>query len=568
YRRLAAASAEEGLARYVVSLERADRCGGEEGREALRFILGALAGGAALSPGERLRLGGCLERAGMDAEALAQWEAAAKAAPAAGEGVWAALRQGALLERRGQGKEAMARYARAAEAALAFKGEKPQVADALQQAALRGAVLHFGEGDCPGALRLLKLLPREAVPDEARAEVASLRAECAFEAKQWGDAEVYFEQVLLGARRPELAARARVRLAAVAEAKGDGALAVSRLREALPLLPADLAAEAQLTAARLLRGMGDGQGARAMLVAFAQNPKGDLERRRGTWLFLARDAVQREAWKEAAEALEGLREIAPLESAEALSLQARVRWREGNCAGASRAAHQALNSGEAERDRVPLRRVLASCLLKEGRHAEAVPALEEIVRLEPGAADAAFELANALERAGEKTRAAEAYARFAERFPAEARAPLANLRLGYLRSGEGNREEAVRAFARAAQGAGGEAPASARYELARDLESQGKPDDALAAYEELIGPGALDAPAPRGAAWRAASILEAKGEWSRAAALYRRLAEGGAAPEAEGERHQALARAARIEEYLRQVREREERMKRQAPLFR
>lgn len=565
YRRLAASSAKEGLARYVASLDRAGLCGGEKGREALRFALGALVQEAVLSPAERLLLGDCLERAEMEAEASAQWDILLKSSLSSEAGVRAALRKAGRLEREGRRKEAAAAYDKLAEAASGLKGERERVAGEIRQGALRGAILHFEEGDCAGALRLLKTLPRDPAPEEGRAEAASLRAECAFRAKRWGEAEVYYEQVLLGARRPELAARARLQLAAAAEAKGDKALALRRLKEALPLLPPGLAREARLSAARLLREAGDAPGARAMLLDFARDPKGEPGRRREAWMFLAREAAGREDWREAEGALAGWRALSPPDPSEGLRLSAMVRWREGRCPEAAEAARQALEGLADGPERAGLARIAALCLLKEGKYAEAVPALEEAARLEPGAADAAFELALALERAGQGRRAAEAYARYLGRFAEDARAPLAALRLGRLRASEGSREEALSAFRQAARAAAPEVAGPAGHEIARHLEAGGKADEALAAYEALAGAGPLKEEWRRASAWRAASLRERRGDWSQALALYRRLAaEKGDAAES----RQALARAERIEGYLKQVQEREEKMKKREPLLR
>ena len=562
YRRLAASSVQEGLARYAASLERAGFCEGEKGREALRFILAAPGQERALSPAGRLRLGDCLDRAGMAAEAAAQWDLLTKAAPASAEGAWAALRKAGWLEREGRRKEAMEGYVKLAGAASALKGDEG--AEAARQGALRGAFLHFEEGDCPGALRLLRILPREAAPEEARAEVASLRAECAFRARQWGEAEVYYEQVLLGARRPELAARARLQLAAAAEAKGDKALAVTRLKEALPLLPPGMAREARLAAARLLREQGDPQGARAMLLAFARDEKGDPDRRRESWLFLAREAVGREDWQGAGEALAEWRKLAPPDPGEGLRLAARVQWGEGKCPEAAGTARKALEGKVDDPERAELNRIAAACFLKAGEYAGAAAALRELVRLEPMAADAAFELASALERAGRLPEAAEAYARYAGRF-ADERAALAALRLGRLRAAEGKREEAADAFRKAAGARAPEVSGPARYEVARDLEGGGKAEEALDAYERLAGAGPLAEGWRRASAWRAAALREGRGDWRQALALYRRLA---AEKGEEDERRQALARVERIEGYLEQVREREEKMKKREPLLR
>ncbi|MBI3128122.1 MAG: tetratricopeptide repeat protein [Candidatus Tectomicrobia bacterium] len=565
YRRMAASSGKEALPRYIASLDRAGQCGGEKGRESLRYVLGALERGADLAPPDRLRLGDCLAKAGMDGEAAAQWEALVKAAPASEEGLWAALRRAGLLERGGKPKEAMAAYAALAEAAQGFKGEKEKAAEPLRQAALRGAFLHYGADDCAGALGLLKSLPRDAVPEESRAELASLRAECAFRAKRWEEAEVYYEQVLLGARRPELAARARLQLAAAAEAKGDRKLAIRRVKEALPLLPPEAAREARLAGARLLRGEGDPQGAREMLLPFAEDEKGDPERRREAWLFLAREAAGREDWKEADRALTRWRGLSPADRSEGLGIEAKVRWREGRCPEASEAARQALAGPGDNPERGELRRIVAACLLREGKFAEAVPALEEVTRLEPQAPDAAFELAQALDRAGEARRAEAAYADYLDRFRGEGRWQRAALRLGYLRLAEGREGEALEAFRLAAGAEAPEVRGPARYEVARSLEAS-KPKAALDAYEKLVAEGTIEAEWRRNAAWRAAALRERAGEWKEALALYRRLAQEKAG--GEGESRQAHARAERIEAYLKQAEEREEKMRTREPLFR
>jgi tetratricopeptide (TPR) repeat protein len=242
-----------------------------------------------------------------------------------------------------------------------------------------------------------------------------------------------------------------------------------------------------------------------------------------------------------------------------------VRWRQGRCPEAAETARKALDGLADGPERAGLVRIAALCFLKEGKHAEAISALEEAVRLEPGAADAAFELALALERAGQGGRAAEAYAGYLGRFAEDARAPLAALRLGRLRAARGSREEALSAFRRAARARDPEVAGPAGHEIARHLESEGKAEDALAAYEALAGAGPLKEEWRRASAWRAASLRERRGDWDRALALYRRLA----AERADAaESRQALARAARIEGYLKQVLEREEKMKKREPLLR
>jgi len=68
----------------------------------------------------------------------------------------------------------------------------------------------------------------------------------------------------------------------------------------------------------------------------------------------------------------------------------------------------------------------------------------------------------------------------------------------------------------------------------------------------------------RAALWRAAALRERRGEWEKALGHYRRLAGAGE----RSETRRAEARARRLEAYLRSVREREEKMRRQEPLVR
>jgi tetratricopeptide (TPR) repeat protein len=191
--------------------------------------------------------------------------------------------------------------------------------------------------------------------------------------------------------------------------------------------------------------------------------------------------------------------------------------------------------------------------------------LEDVMRLEPGAADAAFELAQALERAGEGGRAAGAYASYLERFPGNERWRWAALRLGYLRASGGRKKEALDAFRLAAQAEAPEIRGPARYEIAKDLEAAERPEEALSIYEKLAEE-ALGAPWGRASAWRAAALRERQKDWEGALSLYRRLSEEKAA--GEGDSRQALARVKRIEGYLKEVEEREEKMKKRVPLLR
>ncbi|MEE9276542.1 MAG: tetratricopeptide repeat protein, partial [bacterium] len=506
-----------------------------------------------------------------------------------------------FLEKSGHGKEASARYEKGVKTALALKDKKGggvrHLLEAAYRASLRVAALRFGEGDCAGALRMLAKIPRESEPEEARAEVASLRAECALRGGDDKEAELYFRKVLMGGRLPALAARARFQLAAIAEKRGDREEALRRWEDALPLLPARLRREARLRAGQLKRALGDSAGARALLLPLARDREAKAPRRRSVWLLLAGDAAAAERWEEAEKFLDEWSAQGPSISLEGLRLWATVRFRAGRCPPAIEAAHRAIAMKPGPPARLELHRMIGACLLRAGQYDEAAEALREVIRLDPGAADALLGLAETLERIGKEEKAAGIYAEFVELHPGNPRRGEAALRLARLRMKRGEGEAALAAYRIAARSPLSRIAEAARYRLARSLEQAGKADKALAAYESISGGKPGGSRWRRAASWRAAALLERRGKWKKALALYRAIAKlapsakgevsaakggasagkggesGGAVAEGKpgglaGEAAQAAARARQLEGYIEANRLRDKEISEQKPLFR
>jgi tetratricopeptide (TPR) repeat protein len=564
------------LGRFVESVNLSGACG-EKNREALHFASGVLERGGELTPDKRLIYANCLEAAAMYETALSQFEKVAKSSEKSSFGVVAELRVAGILEEMGRLAEAATRY----EKLLGRIGEFAKDSHAalrgnLYQGALRGAEIFFREGNCPSALSIIKAIPREVVPEEGRGEVASLQAECAFLAKRYEEAELYFGKILVLGRRPVLAARARVRLAAISEARGNKAESLRRLIEAIPVLPDEIQREARFNAGRLLREMGKIRESRKMLIGFARDKKADPARREEIWLVLAREAARAGEWSEADKALGNWMTLSPDDPSEGLTLWSTVLFQTGECPRAIQVARRALSLDADDTSRITLFRTIASCLLKEEAYGEAVNSLEKIRELIPRDAEVAFQLAAVLERDGKLEKAAEAYDSFLADFPTHAQVPGAALRLGFLMEGENNRNAALKAYgiAQRSPQMGISEPAS--FQLALDAERRGALDEALASYERLASQDLSQSKWRRTAAWRAAGLYERRGGWRVALKIYSRISKlaptGGALIKSGGdlarESRQASARVQKLEAYLASVSRREEEMKKRVPLFR
>ncbi len=587
YRRLLRRPDEANLTRFLQSIELSGGCK-KEGSADLGLVRRVMEKGTKLRIEEQLRLARCLETAGLEQEALEGFKSVARVGRESLAGILGELRVAEMFDAGGNKKEAVLRYERAVSAALRLKRAKKKgsskLEDVLYPGVLRAAAIRYEMDDCPAALRLVKMVPGEAVPEKIRAEVASLRAECALRAGSKEKAELYFGQVLLGARRPELAARARFQFASLAEKRGDKEEALRRWEDAIPLLPREMALTARLRAGRLRRVSGDLKGARALLLPFAQEEKADLENRRKVWLLLARDAASASEWTVAEEALANWDALTPQQPLEGLRLWASVRFNRGDCPLALQAARRALDEGPEKKVRLDLERLIASCLLKEEKFDEATAILRGIVEREPNVPAAWLSLGGALDRAGASMEAAEVYGSFAERFPNHSRTHEIALRTALLRNKAGDRNAALAAYRIASKSSDPLVAEPALYEIARDLETRGRVKEALAAYVALAG---IE---PRKSKWRRAAVLHVagtygkRGEWEKALKQYRRIAVRDGKSDAEAPSQQqgpsskpkavsseakiAEKRIRELESYERTLQARREKIKRLEPLVR
>ena len=564
------------LGRFLRGVKYSGGCGWS-GREALRFANEAAKRGAELTPGDQLMFAGCLQSAGMKVEAMEHYGIVAQSSGRLPVGIAADLQIAEILEKSGHLKDAAAKYEKLLSRIVSLKDDEkkahPELLSGSYRGVLRAAGIHFREGKCKPAVRLAKLVPRARVPVKNRAEVASLRAECAYQLGSYEEAEIYFRRVLIGARRPELASSARLRLAAIAEARGDKEVALRGLMEALPLLPAKMQREVRLNAGRLYREMGKIKESRVVLLPYAKDEKGNAKRRREIWLLLAHDAASAGEWTKASEALENWNDLSPSDRREGQILWVQVLFQLSKCPLAVEMAEKAL-AGEIDNSRrLGLLRISASCLLKDNKFTDASAFFKEILVLNPDDAEVAYQMGVVFEQTEELGRAADAYGSFVDRFPGHPLVTEAAFRLGSLRDAEGNRQAALKAYRLAVRSPRQQIFESARYQISLDLEDRGKLKEALASFERLASGELSKSKWRRAAGWHAAALLERRGEWNRALSYYSRISKIIPADGAEDdprvrEGRRATARVNQIEAYLKEIEERKEKVKRQVPLFR
>ncbi len=564
------------LARFIESLKLSGGCGWN-GRESLRFAIGIERRSGKLRFGERLMFANCLKSAGMEVEAVKRYKNVATSKGQLPFRLMAELRLAEILEESGHPKEAALRYEKLLRQIGKMKKDDsaayPKLLDEVHQGALRAAGIYFNEGKCKSALRLAKRVPRNAVPEKKRAEVASLRGECAFRVGSLDEAELYFGRVLMGQRRSGLGSRARLRLAEISEARGDNEEALRRLMESLPLLPMEMQRKARLNAGRLLRKGGKIEESRSVLLPVALDESADSETRKRIWLMLAQDAASAGNWSRAIKAFENWGSLAPSNQGEGFLLWATALVKTGDCPRAIEIARRPLASEPEKSQRIGLLRIVASCFLKQKKFLEAASLLEDIRVLAPSDSGVVFQLGVAVENSGDPARAAKIYASFLSEFPRDEKVSETALRLGFLETGEGKIESALEAYRIAERSHLARIAEPARYQLALYFEDKGDLDEALKSFERISEFDLGVSKWRRAAAWRAAVLLERRGEWKRALDFYSRISRLSPAGNQDDsliarEARQAAGRVEKIKSYLLAVDQRKEKVKRQVPLLR
>jgi len=578
YRRIIAREmgASKMLGRFFRSIKYSGGCGWS-GREALQFANGAARRGAELTPEDRLLFAGCLQASGMQAEALEQYGIVAKSSSRLPVGFAANLKMAELLEKSNHLADATVKFEELLSGIESLKDSEkkahPELLAGLYQGALRVAAIYFQNGKCKPAVRLTSLIPRTRVPAKNRAEMASLHAECAFLLGQFDEASPYFRKVLAGTRRPKLISHALLRLAEIAEARGDKKTALQRIKEALPHLATKMRREARLSAGRLYREIGKLKESRAVLLPFAIDEKGDPKRRREIWLLLAHDSASAGEWTKANEFLEYWNALSPSDRQAGQILWVQVLFQLGHCSRSVEVAGKALVGKMEKPRRLSLLRISVWCLLKENFFSEASTLSEEILVLNPEDAEVSYQLGAIFEKTSEFGRAANAYESFVERFPYHPLVAEAAFRLGSLRDSEGNRKAALKAYRIASRSSRKKIYEPARYEIALDLEARGMKKEALTSFGLLASGNLSTSKWRRAAGWRAAALLEQRGDWKRAIVYYSRIgkiipADGAEDDPRVREGRRAVARANKIVAYLKAIEDRKEKIKNQVPLFR
>ena len=578
YQRLIRNPAKEGayLLYFLQSVQRAGSCS-EGGRKYLVFALDVIGKGAPLPPSSRLQMADCLFSAGLKKEAVNQYRELIRRVPNRREAIRSGLRLAGALEKdtKRNAEELLKRYQQVLGSfnglRKAGKNVEPEIAGAVYQGVLRAASIYNARKDCARSVPLVKIVPREYIPEALRPEVAFLRAECAWNAGELDEAGVYFRQVLPGERRPELVIRARYRLGELAEKRGNKKEALKRFEGVLPLLPEELKREARLKIGNLYRGQGDFQKARTFLLPLASNEKVNISRRRAIWYFLARNSFGARDWSGADEAFSSWDALAPPNPGEGLRLWAFVLFERKDCGRAVKISGRALQNTTLKNEKLALYRFRASCFLQEKNLGELADALRHILTLDPHDAEVALRLGEVFENMGSIDKAVPAYADFLNRFPQNNKAAMVALRLGALEMKRKRPEAASAAFRVASKSKDVNISGPALFQIAALLERSGERTKALDLFESLTRSGEGHREWLRSATWRAAAIRESRREWKEAIRHYQSivaLENGHAAAHVREEIKQAKGRIRQLEVYLVSVKEREWKMKNREPLLR
>ena len=578
YQRLVREPAKDGayLLFFLQSVEKAGLCA-EGGGKYLVFALDALGKGAPLPSSSRFRMADCLLRAGLKKEALGQYGELIRRDPNTREAVWSGLRLADKLEKepKRNTQELLERYQQVLASFDGLrKSEKkvePETVRAVYQGVLRAAFIHNAQQDCARSVALAKVVPEAYVPGSLRSEVAFMRAECAWKAGKFDEAGGYFRQVASGARRPDLAVRARYRLGELAEKRGDKKEALKRFQSALPLLPEALKREARLKIGNLYRAQGNFQNAQDFLLPLADDEAVSVTRRRSIWYFLARNAFGARDWKGADAAFSSWNALEPPGPGEGLRLWALVLFEQKDCARAVKISALALQHERTKNEKLALHRLRASCFLKENDLREFAGALRQILALAPHDAEVALRLGEAFENMGDNDKAAQAYTDFLGKFPENAKAGMVALRLGAIEQRRKRPEAALAAFRIAAKSDDGNISGPARFQIAVRFEEEGQWNEALDLFESLMRSGDGHREWVRLATWRAAAIRESRREWKKAIVHYQSITalDNGHVSGRMGEEiKKARLRIRRLESYLASVKERDWKMKNQKPMLR
>ncbi len=578
YQRLIREPAEDGayFLFFLQSVEKAGLCA-EGGGKYLAFALDALGKGAPLPSSSRFRLADCLLGARLKKEALSQYDELIQSAPNTLEAVWSGLRLAEFLEKepKRNTQELLQRYrqilASFDELGKTEKKLEPELMRAVYQGVLRAAFIHNAQKDCGRSVALVKVVPEAYVPRTLRSEVAFLRAECAWGAGEFDEADKHYRQVASGSRRPELVIRARYRLGELSEKRGDKKEALKRFQGVLPHLPEELKREARLKIGNLYRAQGDFQNARTFLLPLAGDEAVSASKRRSIWYFLARNAVSARDWNGADAAFSSWDALSPSDPGEGLRLWSLVLFEQKDCARALKISGRALPHEMTKNEKLALRRLRAACLLKENNLEEFTSELRHVLALAPHDAEVALRLGEAYENLGDGDKAARAYTDFLGKFPEIDKAGMVALRLGTIELQRKQPEAASAAFRIAAKSDDGNISGPALFQIAVRFEKEGEWNKALDIFESLMRSGPGHREWVRLATWRAAAIRESRQEWKKAIGHYRSiaaLANGDASARMGEEIKKARLRIHKIESFLASVKEREWKMKNQKPMLR
>ena len=578
YQRLIRNPAKDGayLLYFLQSVEKAGLCV-ERGGKYLVFALDVIGKGAPLPPSSRFQMADCLLNAGLKKEAMSQYHELIRRVPNTREAIWSGLRLAAIPEKdaKPNAEELLGRYRQILKSFNELRKSEdkiePDIMQAVYQGVLRAAFIHNARKDCAQSVALAKIVPEQYIPKTSRSEVAFLRAECSWGAGDLDEAGVYFNQVLLGQKRPDLVIRARYRLGELSEKRGNKKEAIKRFEGVLPLLSEELKRETRLKIGNLYREQGDFQKARAFLLPLASDEKVSVSRRLSIWYFLARNSFGARDWKGADEAFASWYALEPSNPGEGFRLWAFVLFERKDCARAVKISGQALQNEKLQEQKLALHRHRASCFLKEKNLKEFTDALHHILILDPHDAEVALRLGEVYENKGDVDKAAQAYTYFLSKFPKNVKASMVALRLGAIELQRKKPEAASAAFRIASKSNDANISGPALLQIAVGFEREGEKIKALELFESLTRSGENHMEWVRSAIWRAAAIRESRREWNRAIRHYRSIAalENGHASARMGEEiKQARVRIRRLESYLASLKEREWKMKNRKPLLR